>query len=251
MVQTKFGSLPPVSTRGWLRFDLVSRILTRLRPATILEIGCGQGSFGARLAGVGDYLGVEPDPVSFSIAEPRITSRGGAILNGTDAEVPPGQTFDLVCAFEVLEHLEDDEEVLRKWIRHVRPGGTLLLSVPAFQSRFGPMDDHAGHFRRYDPADARRMFAEAGLTDIDVMVYGWPIGFAFEAVRNRLDAKASRGVPDRSMEELTAASGRILQPGNTLMGVLIMVTMTPFRYLQRLRPNKGVGLVILAKRPLV
>ncbi len=85
--------------------------------------------------------------------------------------------------------------------------------------------------------------------NVNVMVYGWPIGYVFEAVRNRLDAKTVAAAPDRSIEELTAASGRIMQPGSAVVGFVIMAAMSPFRLLQRLRPNNGVGLVVMAKRP--
>jgi 2-polyprenyl-3-methyl-5-hydroxy-6-metoxy-1,4-benzoquinol methylase len=59
--------------------------------------------------------------------------------------------LDAVCAFEVLEHIDEDHAVLAAWLRFIRPGGQPVLSVPAFADRFGPMDTPAGHFRRYSP----------------------------------------------------------------------------------------------------
>ncbi len=242
-------SLPPIAIRGWLRYDLVSRLIANLNPRTALEIGCGQGAFGARLARDVAYLGVEPDPHSFAVAQQRIGSQGGKVINGTDAAVPPETTYDLVCAFEVLEHIEDDRAALSDWAPLVRPGGHLVLSVPAFQDRFGPMDRHAGHYRRYSPAGLAALLDEAGLTDVDVTVYGWPLGYALEAVRNRIDAKKLASVGDRSPEELTAASGRTFQPTTRWSGPLVQAVTLPFRYLQRLRPTAGTGLVAVARRP--
>lgn len=246
---TTTGQLPPLSIRAWLRYDVVGRMLDRLRPATALEIGCGQGAFGARLAERADYLGVEPDDASFEVATARITPRGGRVLHGIHAAVPAGSTFDLVCAFEVLEHIEDDTGTLADWVELVRPGGHLLLSVPAFQDRFGPMDVHAGHFRRYSPQGLRALLADAGLTDIEVTVYGWPLGYALEAVRNRIDARKLQRVGDASMTELTHASGRTFQPTTSRQGALVAASTVPFRVLQRLRPNAGIGLVAVARKP--
>ena len=58
-------------------------------------------------------------------ARPRDASSGDL------SELAAGETFDLVCAFEVLEHIEDDDAALTEWRARVRPGGRLLLSVPA------------------------------------------------------------------------------------------------------------------------
>ncbi|TQL69445.1 methyltransferase family protein [Nocardioides albertanoniae] len=240
--------LPPLAPRAWLRYDVVSRIIDRLSPATALEIGCGQGAFGARLATRADYLGVEPDAGSFEVAYERITCLGGTVLNAMSSELDPGTTYDMVCAFEVLEHIDDDKAALAEWVTHVRPGGQLVLSVPAFQERFGPMDKHAGHFRRYSPAELTARLEEAGLGDVDITVYGWPLGYALEAVRNRIDAKKLEKVGDLTPEELTRATGRTFQPSGRVKGAAIAVATSPFMALQRLRTDTGTGLVAVATR---
>ena len=241
--------LPPLAIRAWLRYDVVKRVIGGLDPSTALEIGCGQGAFGARLAGDVKYLGVEPDDSSYRVACSRIEPRGGTVLQGFHSVVPQGSTFDLVCAFEVLEHIEDDSGALAEWVPLVRPGGHLALSVPAFQERFGAMDTHAGHFRRYSPAELEARLVEAGLTDVKITVYAWPLGYALEAVRNRIATKKLEEAGEASVEQLTAGSGRYLQPNGRLVGALVNAVTVPFRYLQRVRPNAGTGLVAVARRP--
>ncbi|MCB1876201.1 MAG: class I SAM-dependent methyltransferase [Chromatiales bacterium] len=244
------SALPPLAPRAWLRYDVVKAILDRLRPETVLEFGCGQGSFGARLAERANYLGVEPDREAAAVARERITPRGGKILLGDQNIVPSGTSYDLVCAFEVLEHLEHDADMLKTWASFLAPGGHLLLSVPAWPERFGPMDEHAGHYRRYTPEQVSGMLVAAGLEAPEVTVYGWPLGYALEAVRNPIDArKLARGAEDKSKAELTASTGRTFQPPNQLVGAVVAVATTPFRYLQRLAPTKGTGLVALARKP--
>lgn len=147
----------------------------------------------------------------------------------------------MVCAFEVLEHIEDDRSALAEWVGFVKPGGHLVLSVPAFQDRFGPMDAHAGHFRRPSPEELRGLLAEAGLTDIEITVYGWPLGYALEAVRNRTDAKKLEQVGDVTMQDLTHASGRTFQPDTRLRGAVVAAGAAPFRLLQRVRKKDGIG----------
>jgi SAM-dependent methyltransferase len=242
---------PPLAPRAWLRYDVVSRVMDRLKPTNVLEIGCGQGAFGARLAGKVDYLGVEPDPTSFEVAAGRIEPRGGTVINGLHDAVPAGKTFDVVCAFEVLEHLADDQGALDSWVAFIRPGGQLVMSVPAFQDRFGPMDTQSGHFRRYSPDELRQRLTAAGLVVDEITVYAWPLGYLLEAVRNRLDAKriASEKANGVSIAELTAASGRTAQPSRRLVGLALEASLYPFRLLQRIKPDRGTGLVAVATRP--
>ena len=241
--------LPPLTPRAWLRWDVVSRLLDGVPTATVLEIGCGQGAMGARLARRGRYLGVEPDAASGAVAEARVTAAGGSVLHGDHTAVPAGSAYDLVCAFEVLEHIKDDAAALADWVGLVRPGGRLLLSVPAFGARYGPTDEQIGHYRRYEPDELGARLGEAGLVDARVVVYGWPLGQAMEAVRNRVDRRRLVAAAHLSPEERTAASGRTFQPPNAAVGAAVRLATTPFRYLQRLRPAAGIGLVALATRP--
>jgi SAM-dependent methyltransferase len=243
------GRVPPFAPRASLRYDVVRRLLKGLSPATVLEIGCGQGALGARIAQIADYVAVEPDEQSYATAVERICPRGGRIVRGTSDDLPAGSTFDLVCAFEVLEHLEQDEDALSKWVDLVRPGGHLLLSVPAFQERYGPSDTYAGHIRRYEPGDLTDKLVTAGLEDVKVIVYAWPLGYALEAVRNRIDARKLARAGRRSAEELTSASGRTRQPSSGVVGAGIAVATTPFRYMQRARTGVGTGLVAYGRRP--
>jgi SAM-dependent methyltransferase len=238
-------AVPPLTLHAWLRFDLVRRMLPD-DARSVLEIGAGQGSVGSELADRYDYLGVEPDPSSFEVAAQRIGNRG-RVLNTTHEDLPTDQTFDLVCAFEVLEHIEDDEAALAAWSERITPGGRLLLSVPAGPKRLGASDEMVGHFRRYDRDGVRDLLAAAGLAEIDVRTYGFPLGYALEVVRNQVVKRtAGRG----SREERTAASGRLYQPSGRA-ALLTAAAAAPFRVVQRpfSRTGLGTGLVALARRP--
>jgi SAM-dependent methyltransferase len=216
-------------------------MLRRVGPLSrVVEVGPGRGAVGARLATLCDgYVGYETDAESAAVAATRVPVVHSAL--------PPdgGGHADLLCAFEVLEHVEDDLGALRAWATHVRPGGWVLLSVPAFADRFGPTDAYVGHFRRYEPDLLRERLAAAGLEPVDVRVYGWGLGNVLERAR---DAVVRRRTAAATVQERTAQSGRFLQPPDAL-GVATAAAAAPFRLLQRARPNAGVGLVALARKP--
>jgi SAM-dependent methyltransferase len=244
--------LPPLSPNAWLRWAVVSRLLPPPdRTLRVLEMGCGQGGFGARLAQDYDYLGVEPDGTSAGVAQQRLAAAGGRgeVRRGDLAALGPDETFGLVCAFEVIEHIEDDAAALAGWAARLRPGGTMLLSTPAWQRRFSAADELVGHVRRYDPPVLRARLRAAGLADVDLVHFGMPLGYLLEAGRN---AAGRRRLAAGAAAETTAArsdaSGRTLQPSTSLAATAARLGTLPFRGVQRAFPRTGPGLVARARK---
>jgi 2-polyprenyl-3-methyl-5-hydroxy-6-metoxy-1,4-benzoquinol methylase len=64
-------------------------------------------------------------------------------------------SFDYLFAFEVLEHIADDLSALREWTGFLKPGGRLLVSVPAHARKYGKADEIVGHVRRYERLSSR------------------------------------------------------------------------------------------------
>ena len=240
------NAVAPLAPNAWLRFDLVERML----PAgvtDVLEIGCGQGSLGARLAQHYHYLGVEPDRASWAVAQQRIRAVGhGEVRNITSGEIG-AQRFDLICAFEVLEHIEDDAAAVKEWAGRLQARGWLLLSVPAFQHRYGPGDELAGHFRRYDPPAMAALLAGCGFAEIEIRQYGFPLGYLLETGRNVIGRRRLAATAATSVAERTAGSGRHLQPSGRGLGAATRWGTAPFRVLQRAFPHSGPGLVVRAR----
>jgi SAM-dependent methyltransferase len=81
-------------------------------------------------------------------------------------------TFDLIGAFDIVEHVDDDDEALSELSRVAAPGATLLLSVPLHASRWTPFDDLVGHGRRYRPDELLTKLARRGWSVEQSAVYG-------------------------------------------------------------------------------
>jgi SAM-dependent methyltransferase len=116
--------------------------------------------------------------------------------------------FGLVCAFDVLEHISDDHAALAEWCAWLQPGGKLLLSVPAHQSRWGPGDIWAGHFRRYERDQLHSVLEGNNLSIEHFECYGFPLANLTEWLGKRTYRKllAARDA-GTSVEAASAESG--------------------------------------------
>ena len=240
--------LPVLALNAWLRYDCISRSLAALPGVdSILEVGTGLGAVGARLARRYGYVGLEPSRASCAVARSRIEPLGGTVICGDVTALDPGDMFAVACAFEVIEHIEDDAGSLRLWREHIRPGGWVMLSTPPFQSRFGPLDRASGHYRRYEPDWMAELLLQTGFKEPRIWLYGFPLGYALEAARNTLAAVSRK--EKVTLAEHTEASGRWWQPPNWLAPVTQAATL-PFRVIQRpfLQTRLGTGLFALARR---
>lgn len=130
------------------RRRLALRLLSDAVPSgRVLDLGCGAGALLTELPG--DYSGVGVDRFPQALTYSR--SRGLNHLVMADGEALPFKSgaFDAVVALDVLEHIEGDERAIAECFRLLRPGGALVLSVPAFRWLWGPHDVALMHFRRY------------------------------------------------------------------------------------------------------
>jgi len=103
----------------------------------------------------------------------KLRGRGARVARGQVNSLPFADgAFDLVCAFDIIEHVDDDEGALAELSRVAKLGGTLLISAPLHASLWTPFDEFVGHKRRYDPADLLSKLARHHLTVERSAVFG-------------------------------------------------------------------------------
>jgi SAM-dependent methyltransferase len=126
----------------------------------ILDVGCGTGTMLSYLADYGKAQGVDIDEEAIGYCR----ERGLTDVRLGSAETLPFEdgSFDLVTALDVVEHLDDDLAALREFRRVLRPGGTLLVTVPAHPFLWGDQDEVNLHKRRYLAPQLRERLASAG-----------------------------------------------------------------------------------------
>ncbi len=149
------------------REAMIVELLRRLSPengfGSILDVGCGDGLFLEHLQEFGTPGGLEPDQ---EIVSEETLRRWNIYLCPFDNHFVPDERYGLILMLDVLEHLADDDAALRRAAALLAPGGTLLLTVPAFRMLWTSHDDLNYHERRYTRAT---MFRALESTSLEIL----------------------------------------------------------------------------------
>ncbi len=150
-----------------------------------LDIGCGTGAnlrllHDMRFRAVG--LDASSDAIGFCAAKGLAAERGSATA------LPfPDQTFDVVLATDVIEHLDDDAKALREIARVLKKGGIAIITVPAFKLLWGRQDEIAHHKRRYLKRNLLHTVRVSDLTPLQSFYFNYllfaPIWLARKVLR--------------------------------------------------------------------
>ncbi|HYP64167.1 MAG TPA: class I SAM-dependent methyltransferase, partial [Acidocella sp.] len=199
--------------------------------ARILELGSGTGGNLPLLARFGHVTAVEMNPMAREISSARHADadvREGKLPDDLPLEQ---QKFDLVCMFDVLEHIDDDAAALRAARAHMAPGGTLLITVPAYKALFGPHDEELHHKRRYERDELRMKLHAAGLR-VDKLTFinttllplAWTLRW-FDKALNRTQASGTSMPPallNRLFTMMFGAEAQILPHVNLPFGLSLL-----------------------------
>lgn len=165
MDRTEISKLAALEDTHWWyreRRHLVCKGAQGLAPGVALDIGAAGGGNTRVLRGAGwQAVAVEYDESGAAIA----ASRAVPAVCGDARRLPFADgSADLVVAFDVLEHIVEEEDAVAEMRRVLRPGGRLLVAVPADESLWSAHDEAVGHVRRYDRAGIRNLLERGGFT---------------------------------------------------------------------------------------
>jgi SAM-dependent methyltransferase len=229
---TMIRRMTDVEERHWWfreKRDLLARELRRLgRPGRALDVGAAGGGNSAVLRRHG-WQTVVADLSETAVDIAR--ARGFDAVRADARDLPWDEgVFDLVTAFEVLEHIEEDGLAAAELFRVLRPGGALLVTVPADMRLWSAHDEAVSHVRRYDRAGLVRTIGSAGFV-VD-RVWSWNV------LLRPVVAWHRRGTTGSDLDATPP----------TLLNACLRAVIVAERYLP-VHTLPGVSLILRAHRP--
>jgi SAM-dependent methyltransferase len=163
MERVVYEQMAELDDRHWwyrARREVLAALIRRVaRPpagAVILEIGCGTGHNLAMLGEFGHVDALELDESARAVAQARL---GRPVMDSPLPELAgvPERHYDLIGAFDVIEHIDDDHAALASIAARLKPGGKLVMAVPAHPWMWTAHDVVSHHKRRYSKSGLRRL----------------------------------------------------------------------------------------------
>lgn len=206
----------------------------------IIDVGCGTGSMLGMLGQFGQVQGIEMYPDAIATCHAIYGDAVPVQLGRIPDDLPTDSSFDLVGAFDVIEHIEDDFGVVKHIHDLLRPGGLFVVTVPAFPLLWGVTDVMSHHCRRYRTKGLVEVLTAAGL-EVERTTYfnTWlfPPVAAIRVGRRIIPGSRNMEKPD-----LALTSGRV-------DGVLTRVFASERHVVRKHSFPFGVSLLALARRP--
>ncbi|MBC7943043.1 class I SAM-dependent methyltransferase [Candidatus Saccharibacteria bacterium] len=163
------------------RLQIIEKELIRQigdkRPLKILNIGCGTGGTVRMLENFGEVVNVDASDEAIKYMK-KNGFKNSIKVEGINLPFETA-TFDMICAFDVLEHIDKDIEAMQEWRRVVKPGGKIVLTVPAYQWLWSGHDESLHHYRRYT---AKHLRGIAQTVDLRPLKLTYAIVFSFVLV---------------------------------------------------------------------
>lgn len=150
---------------GWILDALASFGATP--PCSVLEVGCGSGAVATALQHAG-YQVTGVDTAEHLAEKAAQRSPDSTFVVGDVALLPEScrGPFAVIGFFDVLEHLDDPEALLRSALQFAAPGALLIATVPALRSLYSVVDELSGHKRRYERGELSALFESVGVREV-------------------------------------------------------------------------------------
>ena len=195
-------------------FDGYLRPLAAGKQISILDVGCGTGSYFPILSRYGKVFGAESDDSAIrELMERKVPAE---IYKAELPNMDLKRKFDAATAFEILEHVEEDEAAMKNIFDHLENGGLLIGTVPAYQWLWSKHDELAHHKRRYTRKMLKQHLEEAGFEVVKISYYNtflFPVAAAVRILKKTIlknilpvsDFSATAGPFDKVFEVIFAS----------------------------------------------
>ncbi len=231
--------------RRHLITSLLDGCYARSGQLAILDIGCGTGAMLDELQPFGTVTGADFAPEALAFCHKRGQGNGHRYdLARADVRCLPfaDNSFDVVTAMDIIEHIDDDKAAAGEIRRVLKPGGRLFVTVPAFQSLWSEHDEALHHYRRYTAPHLKDVFQRVGLI-VPKLSYTvtslFPPIWAYRQIAKRLPKKQAEGEKKADLVEFSPGVNSFLRALSQLETQIVKRANLPF----------GVSVVCVAQKP--
>jgi len=226
------------------RRQIIAQVILRLnlpKNAQILEAGCGTGGNLQMLSRHGQVAAMELDEIACQLANQRRVThvKRGSLPD----DIPFTSQYDLILILDVIEHLDDDLSALKALYHKLKPGGYLLVTVPAYQFLWSEHDEINHHKRRYQFKHLKQVVKTAGYQ----VVYGSYFNtFLFPLVI--IIRFVGRLLPKQNKNQL---SSDLVLPSKPVNQFFKWLFASERHLINRLYLPFGVSVLLLARKPYI
>jgi SAM-dependent methyltransferase len=219
-----------------------------------IEIGYGTGIFAYEFYRMGfDVYGYDSSKSAYNTAQELFNSDKQRLKLKNELHDEDKSAYDILGAYEVLEHIENDVGVLREWRELLNEKGLLLLSVPAHMKNFGLRDKWAGHFRRYEKENLHKLLTDSGFEVVRLISYGFPLPKLMnKAIEILIDKPHLKRMGQSDKAHKTSVSGVARTEEYKFKNILPYRVLVLSGKIQRLFYNTdfGIGYIVAARKSL-
>jgi 2-polyprenyl-3-methyl-5-hydroxy-6-metoxy-1,4-benzoquinol methylase/ribosomal protein S27AE len=225
--------------RNRVILDVLNKAEWKDENPSIADLGCGNGYVMAKLEQAGyRVLGSDMHIRGLHIA--RQVAKG-PIICALLEDIKLVEPLDAVCLFDVVEHIENQQQALKLAVSLVNPGGYILVTVPALKMLWSDFDVSCGHKRRYDRRMLKQLLADCGLETVYISYF-----FMFSVLPVWLQRKSI----SKHIKKADRKSGYTKPPPRLLNSIFSMLSgIERFFSLIGIKPPLGTSLVGLAQVP--
>ena len=215
---------------------MIKNLLINKKDPKILDVGCGSGGTSIYFREFGTVIGTD-----FSISALRFAYQKGLqnVFRSTLNDLPlQNEIFDTITALDVIEHIQNDSNVLLKLKSLLKPGGFIVITVPAFQFLWSGHDIALSHFRRYNISTLSKTLNKSGFKITRISYFFAFIFPLFVIYRILTKFKTSKKDPKTTNIIFPEIINNLFKKIMSLESILLKRINFPF----------GISIICIAKR---
>lgn len=218
------------------RLISLNHFVTKILPpkGRVLDYGCGAGHLLKHLANFKDVSKVDGLDVDPALIKKSRETNPHLKIYDEEHELPPKSTYDCIYSLDVIEHTPDDQIPVKNMYDLLKPGGQLLIAVPAHQNLFSSFDEQLGHYRRYEQGQLHELLAHNKF-EINHSLFWNRLGLSVVAY------SLNHRLPRPKTVDL------IITPGQKLVNYMLRAWFWLIE--NRFQPRDGLTIIVVAQKP--